>query len=85
MSTSSPRERLALVGDLVDLDATPAAYLRVSGCTQPGLVLALDDGWAHVQWYDDDPTTRAGAFGVPCADAWTQWHQRPKLTVISAG
>jgi hypothetical protein len=65
-------------GDLVDFNATPAA-----AGTSPGLVLALDDGWAHVQWYDDTP--RTGAFGVPCADAWTQWHPRPKLTVISTG
>ena len=59
-------------GDLVDFNATPAA-----AGTSPGLVLALDDGWAHVQWYD---FTRTGG-----ADAWTQWHPRPKLTVVSAG
>jgi hypothetical protein len=59
-------------GDLVDFNATPAA-----AGTSPGLVLALDDGWAHVQWYDFTPT--AGP------DAWTQWHPRPKLTVVSTG
>ena len=60
-------------GDLVDINATPAA-----AGMQPGLVLALDDGWAHVQWYDDTPRP-----GHP--PAWTQWHPRPKLTVISVG
>jgi hypothetical protein len=66
-------------GDLVDFNATPAA-----AGTSPGLVLAIDDGWAHVQWYDTS-SSRAGAFVGPRADAWTQWHPRPKLTVISTG
>jgi hypothetical protein len=65
-------------GDLVDFNATPAA-----AGTSPGLVLALDDGWAHIQWYDNTRCT--DAFGGPRAYAWTQWHPRPKLTVISVG
>ena len=62
-------------GDLVDLNATPAA-----AGSSPGLVLALADGWAHVQWYDDTP--QVDRFDVPI---WTQWHPRPKLTVVSTG
>jgi hypothetical protein len=69
-----PSEQLANVGDLVDLDVFPNVDTR----SLPGLVLALDDGWARVEWYDDSP--HAEKFGE---DRWAQWHPRPKLTVIS--
>ena len=71
---------LARPGDLVRLDGLGVGDLGQDPGGAPGLVLVLDDGWAHVQWSDDAP--QVDRFD---AATWTQWHPRPKLTVISKG
>ena len=46
-----PDNHLAHPGDLVSLDL----FVNDESTPGPGLVLALDNGWAHVQWHDNSP------------------------------
>jgi len=71
-----PIDHLAKVGDLVVLDEDPAHRPG----DLPGLVLKIDTGWAHVEWYDTQPNAKR--FGE---DKWSQWHPHRVLSIISEG
>jgi len=72
-----PIDHLAKVGDLVVLDEGPWSD---EARNLPGLVMKIDDGWAHVEWYDARPNAKK--FGE---DKWNQWHPHKVLSIISEG
>ena len=73
MPASSPREKLVTPGDLVGLPSGISTQVATAWpVTATGLVLALHNGWAHVQWCDSEES-----------DNWTQWHPSGKLSIIS--
>jgi hypothetical protein len=72
---SRPTDQLARPGDIVRLEGF---WKRPQPNDAPGLVLALDDSWAHVQWSDNAP--HVDRFD---ASTWTQWHPIKVLSVIS--
>jgi hypothetical protein len=70
-----PIDHLAHPGDLVSLDL----FVFDESTPPAGLVLALDNGWAHVQWHDNTP--QVDQFDKP---VWSQWYPRKELTIISS-
>jgi hypothetical protein len=70
-----PDNHLAHPGDLVTLDL----FVNDESTPGPGLVLALDNGWAHVRWHDNSP--QVDRFDKPI---WSQWYPRKELTIISS-
>ncbi len=71
-----PIDHLATAGDLVILDA----WETVDTNDLPGLVLQVDNNWAHVEWYDSSKPAKAWG-----ESKWTQWHPCKSLSVISRG
>jgi len=71
-----PVDHLATAGDLVILDV----FETVDSNDLPGLVLQVDNSWAHVEWYDSSKPAKAWG-----ESKWTQWHPCKSLSVISRG
>ncbi len=70
-----PIDHLATAGDLVILDV-----FEKQDTDLPGLVLQVEDNWAHVEWYDHSKAAKAWG-----ESKWTQWHPCKSLSVISRG